>query len=289
MELHEGVADLHMHTTASDGTATVPERANQAADLGLSTIAITDHDLIDGSLEGRSIHTDDVELITGVEVRAGFRGTKIELLGYYVDPAADPLQTLLSEVRGYREERNREMVARLRERTGLEASFEELAGAVDGSLGRPHLAEKLIQAGEVENIGEAFDRYLGRDGAAYVEMKRADYERVVQAIHAAEGVASLAHPGRIAADATVVEDALDALTIAGLDGIEVWYPYDRTADDDRYADIDVARADRLATDYDLIRTGGSDCHGPDSGKDRIGQVRVPKDSLDRLRDAAGLS
>lgn len=288
MSVDEGVADLHLHTTASDGTATVAERIERAADLGLSAIAVTDHDGIDPGLEGRRRLVGDLEVITGVEVRAGCRETKVELLGYYVDPDDDALQDLLAEVRGYRERRNRELVDRVAAATEVETSYDALAAGVDGGLGRPHVAELLVEEGVVDSIGAAFEEHLGPAGDCYVPMGRADHEAVLDALHAAGGVASLAHPGRISGDAALVRAMLEDLVSAGLDAIEVWYPYERTAGDDRYADVGVDEAAALATEYDLLPTGGSDCHGPGSGKERFGQVRVRRDVLDRLRRAAGV-
>lgn len=286
MRLDEGVADLHLHTTASDGTSTVDERLDQATDRGLDAIAITDHDRIPDELEDRVERRDDVELVTGVEVRADCLDTKVEVLGYFVDPSSRELAEVLSTARQYRRERNREMVERLAGETGLDLDYDALAASVDGGLGRPHLAERLVEAGVVDGIGPAFDEYLGSDGRAYVPMERVDHERVIAAIGAADGVASLAHPGRIRSDE--VPAMVDRLVDAGLDGIEVRYPYGESGPD-AYADVGVEAASRLAAEYDLLETGGSDCHGPGSGKFRIGDVRVTAGDHDALRAAAGLA
>lgn len=286
MRLDEGVADLHLHTTASDGTSTVAERLDQARDRGLDAIAITDHDRISDELEGRVERRDGVELVTGVEVRADCLDAKVEVLGYFVDPSSRALGEVLSTARRYRRERNREMVERLAAETGLDLDYDALAASVDGGLGRPHLAERLVEAGAVDGVGAAFDEYLGSDGRAYVPMERVDHERVISAIGAADGVASLAHPGRIRSDE--VPAMVDRLVDAGLDGIEVRYPYGES-EPDAYADVGVEAASRLAAEHDLLETGGSDCHGPGSGKFRIGDVRVTAEVYDALRAAAGLA
>ncbi len=282
----DGVADLHVHTTASDGTSTVAERRAQAAERDLPVIAVTDHDRIGPALEGRVHEAASVTCITGVEVRADCMDTKVELLGYFVDPGERALQDVLGQARRYREERNRELVANLNEVAGTNFDHDDLAASVAGSLGRPHLAGALVDAGLVDSIGAAFDEYLARDGEAYVEMERAPADEVLDAIHAAGGVASLAHPGRIRSGR--VPEMVAALAGSGLDAIEVWYPYGETGGPAERADLGVAEADALAAEHDLLRTGGSDCHGPGSGKERLGSIRVDAGTLDALYDAAGL-
>lgn len=284
--LETGVADLHIHTTASDGTIGVGRRVELAAERDLDAIAITDHDVIADALTERTERRDGVELIAGVEIRADLFDTKIEILGHFVDPTHEGLLETLKHAREFRRQRNADLVANLAEATGLDFSYEDLAASVDGNLGRPHLADVLIEAGVVDSVGEAFGEYLAEEGEAFVPMERLPVAEVVETIHAAGGTASLAHPGRIRASADAVAEMLDELTNLGLDGLEVQYPYGAETSDD-YADVDVATAADLTERFDLIPTGGSDCHGPDSGKFRQGEVRVERDVLDRLRSAAG--
>lgn len=281
----EGVADLHTHTTVSDGTSTVAERVEQARERGLEAVAITDHDRISDELEGRSRTIGGVELITGVEVKAEARGKKVEILGYYVDPDADELDEVLRRVRRYREERNRKMTDRFVEATGIETSYEEMCERADGGLGRPHFARLLVEEGFVETVSEAFDVYLGEDGDVYVPSEKVDYASVVRSIHEAGGVASLAHPGRIDAETDEVRKIVEEMTQNGLDGIEVWYPYGEISSN-RGSGVGVKEARELADKHNLLRTGGSDCHGEGSEKFRIGDVRVPVADLRRLREAA---
>lgn len=285
MTLADGVADLHLHTTASDGTVDVVERVTQALDAGLEAIAVTDHDVIADSLSERTTTRRGLEVITGVEVRADCFDTKVELLGYFVDPEDETLSRTLDWAREFRVERNRELVANVASETGLDVTYDALAADVEGGLGRPHLAALLVERGVVDSVGAAFDQYLAEDGACFVPMERHPYDRVLDAIHAAGGVASLAHPGRIRASAATVDDMVETLAAAGLDGIEVAYPYgtERSAD---YADIDVDAAADLAAEYGLITTGGSDCHGPGSGKFRLGEVRVTEAELSAIRERA---
>ncbi len=281
--LNEGVADLHMHTTASDGTLSVAERVEIAAERTLSAIAITDHDILSDDLTNAVTTMESVEVITGVEVRADLFDTKIEILGYFVDPTDEQLQQLLGQAREYRTQRNTELVERLASVADLDITYESLVERVEGALGRPHLAEVLVNEGRVDSIQEAFDTYLARDGEVYVPMKRLAVEEVIETVQRAGGVASLAHPGRIRAKTDTVENMIERLAALGLDGVEVWYPYGAvTAVED--LPITPDRALELATTYDLIPTGGSDCHGPGSEKFRLGEVRVPKEVLDSLRE-----
>ena len=285
----EGVADLHTHTTASDGTSTVAERVEQAHECGLDAVAITDHDRIPDELDERSRTVEGIELITGVEVKAEARGTKVEILGYYVDPDADELDDLLGRVRRYREKRNRKMTDRFIEATGIETSYEEMCERADGGLGRPHFARLLIEEGFVETVSEAFDEYLGEDGDVYVPSEKVGYASAVRAIHEAGGVASLAHPGRIDIDTDADEGGVpgmvEEMAQNGLDGIEVWYPYGDISSG-RGSEVGIEEALGLADEHDLLRTGGSDCHGEGSEKFRIGDMRMPEEDLRRLRGAS---
>ncbi|MFD1588088.1 PHP domain-containing protein [Halorientalis brevis] len=284
MEPSAGIADLHVHTTASDGTSSVAERVAQAADRGLEAIAITDHDAISETLTEPVTRRDGLEVVTGVEARADVEGTKIEILGYYVSPENERLRELLARAREFRHERNEALIENLNAATGLSLDYDDLQAAARGSLGRPHVAQALVDAGLVDSIDAAFAEYLGTDSAAYVEMERQDYTAVIDAIHAAGGVASLAHPGRIRSDG--VPELVATLADAGLDAIEVAYPYGGDSGPAKRNEVGVQTAADLAETNDLLATGGSDCHGPDSGKYRLGEVRVTRAELDAIRDRA---
>jgi predicted metal-dependent phosphoesterase TrpH len=282
--LDAGVTDFHVHTLASDGTSTVEERVEQAEDCGLDAIAVTDHDRIPDVIDERVQRSAGVDVVAGVEMRADLFETKIEILGYYVDPTDEKLCSLLERAREYRRERNRKLVDRLTEVTDLDIDCESARSEVDGGLGRPYFANRLVDAGVVDSVGAAFGEYLAEDGVAFIPMERLDYRMVIEGIHDAGGVASLAHPGRIRTDR--VPEMVSHLADAGLDGIETWYPYasDRSS---AYADVDIADAMALADEHNLVPTGGSDCHGPGSGKFRIGSVRMPAAAFERVRERAG--
>jgi predicted metal-dependent phosphoesterase TrpH len=195
MNLADGVADLHMHTVASDGTSTVAERIKQARERDLPVLAIPDHDWIANALADRLTRHGEVTVITGVEVRVDLDGEKVELLGYFVDPDTATLQAVLAQAREYRTERNRKLAARLSEVTGQPVDHDDLSALVAGMLGRPHFAGHLVETGVVNSVSEAFREYLGTDGTAHVPMERVPHERVIDALHDAGGVVSMAHPG----------------------------------------------------------------------------------------------
>ena len=281
MDVSDGVADLHTHTVASDGTSTVAERVEQARERDLPVLAITDHDCIADTLTDRLTRHGEVTVITGVEVRADLDGEKVELLGYFVDPDTAALQEILAQAREYRTQRNRELAVRLSEATGQPVDHNDLSASVAGMLGRPHFARHLVETGVVDSVSEAFREYLGTDGTAYVPMERVSHERVIEALHDAGGVVSLAHPGRM--DGLDVPAAIATLTEAGLDAVEVRYPYGANPS------LGADEAANLADEHGLLHTGGSDCHGPDSEKFRIGEARVPRADLQALADAAGVT
>jgi len=281
--LKDGVADLHIHTTTSDGKSTLEERIKQANDKGLTTIAITDHDRIPAEITDRVTTRRGIKVVAGVEIRADVQNTKVEILGYYVDPSNHKLKSLLSDVRQHRRERNREIITSLYSLTEFEVKYEELRDEADGMIGRPHIAEALVQEGIVDDIGSAFDTYLSADGIAYTPMKHLPAKEIIDAIKGAGGVTSLAHPGRIRTND--VTSLIDHLKLAGLDAVEVGYPYGDIQSKD-YADIGVADAAAIAEAKGLFKTSGSDCHGPGSGKYRIGDVRVSPPTLDKLRERA---
>lgn len=282
-QLDKGTADLHMHTTVSDGTIDIERRVELASDRGIGSIAITDHDIIADTLDAPTEKFGGIEVITGVEVRAEILDTKIEILGYFVDPSDDGLQAMLGKAREFRRERNRTLVSNLAEATGLALSYDDLSDSVQGNLGRPHMADVLVQRSVVDTVSEAFDQYLGETGEAFVPMQRLPAAEVLARIHDAGGTTSLAHPGRIRTDTETVEQMVEQLDGLGLDGIEVRYPYGSVKNPD-YASIGVEEAAEVANRFDLIPTGGSDCHGPDSGKFRMGEVRINRTVLERLRD-----
>lgn len=270
-----GRADLHTHTTASDGLLRPEQLVRLAAQRGLVAIAITDHDTMDGALDARALDVPGILIVTGVELSCSREGEDVHILGYGVDPLAPELGRLLIERGDERRLRAVTIVERLAG-LGVTVSIERvsaIAGA--GTIGRPHVARALVEAGYVASVGEAFDRFLASGRPAYIDRPVLTPERAIRAIHGAGGSAVLAHP--LYSPGYV--DFLPALVEAGLDGLEVIYPDHNGATQRRLA--------ALAASYGLVATGGSDFHA-DAGQPGhgLGESTVLVDIVDQLAERA---
>jgi predicted metal-dependent phosphoesterase TrpH len=268
-----GRADLHLHTTASDGAYTPAQVAELARRAGLAAIAITDHDTLAAVGAARAAAGSSLEVIAGVEITAEFRGRELHLLGYFVDPEYAPLADALAGVREGRSNRFRAMVERLRE-----AGVSVDVGAMPNephSLGRRHLAELLVAQGRAASVREAFQRWLRDGGPGAVAKARLDVAEAIALVRAAGGVAAWAHPPYDGE----TRQALAALAAMGLGAVEVEYPEHGRAR--RHG------MRRLAGELGLAVTGGSDCHGP--GKRGVGACTVSDEELELLRQRKPLS
>ena len=265
--------DLHLHTTASDGDLSPGDVVSRAWHAGLRTIAITDHDTIAGVAEAQ--HAGEalgVRVIAGVEVTAVQDGRDVHVLAYFVDPASTGLLTFLSGQRADRTSRIREMAGRL-EGLGMpidaDALLEPYAGGTGRAVGRPAIARALVDAGYVPTTAAAFDTLIGSRGPAFVPRRGACADAVIEVIHAAGGVASLAHP------VLLRRDTLIARIAARLDALEVYHP--------DHSPTDVERYRGLANQYGLAVSGGSDFHGDTRGpRTTLGTVMLPVHEFDRL-------
>lgn len=275
--------DLHTHTTASDGQLTPAQLVNRAARLALKVIAITDHDTTAGVAEGVAAGSAlGVEVIPGVEINTDVPQAEVHVLGYFVDPQHVELNLQLARIREGRVGRARKMAAAL-SAMGAPVRFErilEIAG--EGAVGRPHVAQALIEAGHVRGYQDAFDRYIGRNSPAYVEREKFTPAEACALIRRAGGIAVLAHPAtydRFGAITMVVEPerALPELIAAGLGGIEVYYP--------RHDAITIQYLLGIAQRYGLAITGGTDFHGIRPNDPDLGGIYVPMKAVRRLREA----
>jgi predicted metal-dependent phosphoesterase TrpH len=267
------VIDLHLHTTASDGECTPSDVVQRAWRAGLRTIAITDHDTVAGVEEARRAGTEmGVRVIPGIEVTAVHAEKDVHVLGYFVDSACGDLLAFLAEQRTARVERVHEMGRRLAS-MGCPIDVETLLapfGRSGRAVGRPAVAKALVAAGHVASISEAFDRYIGLEGAAFVPRRGASPVEVVGVIHAAGGIASIAHPGPSARDHLIAP-----MVDAGLDAIEAYH-----TDHDEAA---VAKYLALARQFGVAVSGGSDFHGESRHPHpTLGVVTLPADEFDRL-------
>ncbi|WNR46564.1 PHP domain-containing protein [Paenibacillus roseipurpureus] len=272
-------ADLHTHTTASDGTQSPRANVQMAVDAGLGAIAITDHDTISGVAEALAAGAElGIVVVPGVEISTVAGGQDIHVLGYYVDISDETFLGRLASLRDTRDTRNEMIVAKLQE-LGMEITMEDVHKEVANvkrkgdTVGRPHIAAVLLNKGYVSSITEAFDRYLATGAAAYANPPRIEPATAIAWIHEAGGSAVLAHPGIYQNDALV-----EAITLQGLDGIEVYHADHSPEEEEKYR--------LLAESKGLLMTAGSDFHGEREGvtfHGAIGSKRIGMDVLAQLR------
>lgn len=247
--------DLHTHTTESDGTFTPRELVEAAAEAGVKTLAITDHDTLAAfDLAAPLAAKLGVRLVRGIEVTTKEGPRNVHLLGYFFDgaPGARFDAWLDRQLQG-RRDRNERLAARLRE-VGLNVYVADAEKYGRRLTGRPHFARVLVDKGYVHTVREAFDKYIGESGDAYVEREAPGVEAAVAEIRAAGGIASLAHPIRLMAPSPKAEEELIAGFVeAGLPAIEVFHS--------DHGNSDVARYLAIASKYGLAVSGGSDFHG----------------------------
>jgi len=274
-------ADLHLHTIASDGTVSVDEQVRRAKAAALSCIAITDHDAISNDITERVATNGGVELIAGVEIKADFDGITGELLAYFVDPQHDGLRSFLAGMETARVERMEEMIRRCRDELKIEIGLEDVRAVADGNLGRPHLARVLVNMGVVPDLSEAFNKLLKRGAPCYAPIDKGGFREVVEIVHRAGGVTSLAHPCLMRIDDW--DGFLDGLLAAGVDALETFYPYDPSS---RSLTIEPRLLQTMAEKRGFLLTGGSDDHGPNSTKESIGTIRVPYERVEALKAAS---
>jgi predicted metal-dependent phosphoesterase TrpH len=277
------VIDLHLHTNASDGRLPPAELVGRASAAGLTTISITDHDTVAGLDEAATTaKAAGLRLIPGIEITAVHKQRDVHVLGYFIDVDHQPLVAFLEEQRALRVARLREIGARLVALGAplhVEGVLEDAAARPGSSVGRPLLARALVDAGHVQTLQEAFDRFLASGMPAFVPRTGCPPAHVVDVIHSASGIASLAHPGVTASD-----EIIEPLVAAGLDAIEVYHSEHSPDQQRAYA--------ALAQLHGLAVSGGSDYHGeiaaggPKSKRATLGRVSLPADAFQELEARA---
>ncbi|PWK15503.1 PHP domain-containing protein [Tumebacillus permanentifrigoris] len=265
------IADLHAHTTASDGTFAPRELVELAKKNGLAAVAITDHDTTDGLAEAEATGRElGVEVVPGIELSTVFEGKEVHVLGYFYDPEHPELLRLTRMMRDDRINRMDKMIARLQE-AGLDITREEVQAEAQGAIGRPHFARVLMKKGYVSTMPEAFDKYLTYGKPGYVARIKVAPEEAVRVILAAGGVPVVAHPGLLDKDYL-----FDSLVPAGLIGLEAFHP-DHSEEKRRHYQA-------LAAQHGLLATGGSDFHGAGAEhRGELGSVNVPLDIVRQLQ------
>jgi predicted metal-dependent phosphoesterase TrpH len=266
--------DLHTHTTASDGRCTPDELVRRAADADVTTLAVTDHDTVAACAEAsRACAAAHITFVPGIEITAIREGADVHVLGYLIDVQSHALLEFLATQRRQRIERVQRMIDLLaRQGIHLDATSILKPGLddEDKAVGRPWIARALVEAGHVATSDEAFDRWLARGRSAFVPRAGAPPNEVIARIHAAGGIASLAHPALVARD-----EWIDEFVRCGLDAIEAYHS--------EHGPDDTARYLNVAARLNLAVSGGSDFHGdPSHGPDRPGAVSLPREDYDRL-------
>jgi 3',5'-nucleoside bisphosphate phosphatase len=266
------VIDLHLHTTASDGRLAPHELVELATAAGLRVMAVTDHDTTASVAEVQAFAcARGLEAVAGIEITSVLNGRDVHMLAYFIDIADAAFQRFLAAQRAARIARLEAIGARLAELgmpVKLDAALALARLQSSVSVGRPHVARAMVAAGHAKDVHDAFDRWIGANRPAFVPRVGPPPEEVVAIVHAAGGLASVAHPGR-----TQIDDHLGPLHEAGLDAIEVYHSQHDAAAVDKYAE--------MARDLGLLVTGGSDFHDP--ATESPGAVTLPDAEWQRLR------
>ena len=272
--------DLHLHTLASDGRLSPTELIQLVANQGLETISITDHDSTEGLAEAYEAAKKFpyMRIIPGIEMSADIPGDEVHVLGYFLDYHDVEFQEMLTELRRGRVGRAQVMVEKL-VALGKPVEWERvLHFAGDGTVGRPHIALAMVEAGYFKEPKEAFEEYLGNDGLAYYDRPKLNPTESVAMIRKVGGVPVLAHPTFM----NDMEAGIASLKKEGLVGMEVYYA--------QYDDDTVRHLARLAREYDLIPCGGSDYHGlGNTGEPLPGTLGPPEETVKLLEDAAAVT
>ncbi len=264
-------ADLHLHTTFSDGTFSPEQVVDQGRKHGLSALALTDHDTVEGCARmAEACRQAGIEFLSGTELTAEQDGEEIHILGYCIDTENSRFLSEMSRFQNVRQNRIREITALLATKGIPLAAETVFALANCRSPGRPHVARALVQEGYCGTLDEAFERFLKKNRPAWVPKFKLTACEAIELIHHAGGVAVLAHPGLYRTDSMI-----PAIAEAGLDGIECFHTKHTPPMSERY------RA--LAARFHLLVTGGSDCHGMSKGRPLIGTLRIPIEYVEALK------
>ncbi len=274
--------DLHTHTDQSDGTVSPCMLVEQAIELGLEALAITDHDTLDGHDQAAaSVQNSGLDLVCGIELSTKLTGSSrsVHLLGYFFEGPSNEFRRWIEILQEGRRERNRHLVRRLQE-LGLDIQLEEVQALGKNLTGRPHFAGLLLKKGFVATLQEAFDSYLGETGAAYVDRDEPDLRESIRRIQKAGGLPSLAHPMRISRDPHYLETLISEVATCGPLALEAHHS-EHTAEDTSFLTL-------LAKNHGLPLSGGSDFHGANKpgillGSGRNGNLAIPGELLEGMR------
>ncbi len=269
--------DLHLHTCFSDGTYTPEELVGEVLKNDLAAIAVVDHDTVDGiapTLEAAK--SQDLEIIPGIELTAQYEGNEIHILGYLLEYNNKALRKKLSALKVNRLERMHKILGKLRELDVWLDAEDVFALSQQGTVGRLHIARAMVNKGIVGSTQEAFQRYIGDKSPAYVLGFRYSPEEAIALIRDFGGIAVLAHPYTVTRD-----ELIPQFVTWGLQGLEAYYPEHNQSQINFYL--------RLAQQYHLLVTGGSDCHGSAKPEARLGSFKIPYILVEKLKEVQRLA
>lgn len=265
--------DLHIHTTCSDGVYSPKEIVEKAHQLDLNVIAITDHDCVKGYRQGRTYANKyGIEIIPGVEISTYYNDYELHILGYFINVKNRNLKVMLRFLQAGRYKRAEKIVKNLN-KFGIRINIKDIykQSAKSGVIGRPHIANAMLEGGYIGNYNDAFVDYIGNDGPAYVQKPSYTPAQVINIVHSAGGATILAHPGILNND-FLIPDLVDM----GLDGLEAFHPFHSSVQRDTYL--------MLAEKYNLLVTGGSDFHGINKAHDILGKAVLKEKYFQKLKD-----
>ena len=270
----EKVADLHIHTSFSDGTFTPKEVMEHASERGLNCIAITDHDCIDAIPMALSLQKDyNIEVVPGVEMTAQEDDKELHILGYFIDYQNEELNKALKMICHGREARVYEMADKLKQHGVNVDAGEIVKYANSKAISRLHAARYLVDKGYLPSLKVVFDKYIGDGRPCYVSCFKFSASQVIDSINSAGGVAIIAHPGL-----NNVMDIFPVLLKSGIEGLEVYYA--------EHKQSTVEKLVNIAQEHNLLITGGSDCHGTNKKQVLMGNIKLPYQYVERLKEHA---
>lgn len=269
--------DLHLHTTASDGSLSPAEVVAMAKQAGYAAIAVTDHDNTGGLPEAAAAGARlGVEVVPGIELSTEYAGLEVHILGYFIDPGAESLSDLLETALLHREERNAR-ICQVLQAAGVDVTMEELREAFPGAvLGRPHIGQVMVKKGYVSDVKQAFREYLGKGARCYVPKVNMPMERAVRRISDAGGLPVLAHPYQYELGDAALRTLIETAKSYGVVGMECVYS--------KYDEAQTAALLALCGEYGLAPTGGSDFHGASKPNISVGTTKAPYAYLEGLKE-----
>lgn len=286
----QGAVDFHMHTTHSDGTYSPEELMRACRDKNLVCVSVTDHDTM-SSFEVCESEAQKlgIELVSGIEISAVFEPGTMHILGYFLDPNHPELKTAIEDIQQVRRDRNLSMIRKLNE-AGIDITLEEVLKEALGDvsadikqIGRPHFAKVLVKKKAVKSSQEAFQKYLGKGCAAYLDTQKLTPEEAVYLINRAGGIASIAHPKQMKMDDNSLEKEIKKLADLGLGGLEVYNSCQDIEENAVYL--------KMAKRYNLVPTGGSDFHGDSKPGVKLGfagaGIQMGYEMVEALREKIG--